>query len=49
MPCTAKNPLQEKICDLKRVDFCADFNAEDAIRLPPYKDDKWKNAENAPF
>ena len=26
-----------------------DFYAEDVIRLSPYKDDKWKYAENTPF
>ena len=38
-----------KFCDLKRIEFCADFGAEDAARLAPCKEDKPKYAEIMPF
>ena len=47
LPC--KKSAAQKIFDPKRAYFCVDFYAEDAIRLSPYKDDKWKYAENTPF
>ena len=44
-----KKSAAQKIFDPKRAYFCVDFYAEDAIRLSPYKDDKWKYAKNTPF
>ena len=49
MPRSAKNPLLKKSATQNERDFRVDFYAEDAIRLSPYKDDKWKYAENTPF
>ena len=49
MPRSAKNPLLKKSATQNEHDFRVDFYAEDAIRLSPYKDDKWKYAENTPF
>ena len=49
MPCPAKNPLLKKSATQNERNFRVDFYAEDAIRLSPYKDDKWKYAENTPF
>ena len=31
------------------MNFCVDFDAEDAGRLTPFKDDKPKDTENSPF
>ncbi len=31
------------------MNFRTDFGAEDEVRLTPFKDDKAKDAENAPF
>ena len=49
MPRSAKNPLLKKSATQNERDFRVDFYAEDAIRFSPYKDDKWKYAENTPF
>ncbi len=34
-----------KFCDLKQMEFCVDFGAEDAARLTPCKDDKPKDTK----
>ena len=47
LPC--KKSAAQKICNPKRVHFCVDFYAEDAVRLAPHKDDKLKYAEKTPF
>jgi len=38
-----------KFFDLKRVEFCVIFGAEESVRLTPTDDDKPKSAEIMPF
>ena len=49
LPCVIKKFVLSKFCDLKRIEFWADFSTEDVERLTPFKDDKLKYAEIMPF
>ena len=49
MPCTAKNLIPIKFCDLKQAEFCVIFGAKEFVRLSPTNDDKPKSTEIMPF
>ena len=49
MPRTLRKSAIWKFYDLKRMEFWADFGAEDEDRLSPFKNDKLKDAEIPSF
>jgi len=44
VPCTPKNPLFTKFCDLKGAVFCVNFGEDKRIRLTPMRANKPKAA-----